>query len=83
MVGGRDHVASLEADLARFEREAEAAYSAMYEARRPKDDFEDACLGFARAIEVAQFLHREEDAQRLHMRLSLIRSVYDHQMRGF
>jgi len=44
------------AELDEWERRAEAAYSEMYEARRAKEPYEDACFAFARAIEAAQRL---------------------------
>ncbi len=83
VMGGLDHAEALQSDLLRFERDGEASYAAMYESRRPKDDYEDACLALSRAVDVARFLHRMEDAERLNARLTHIQSVYDHQMRGF
>jgi hypothetical protein len=83
LVGGMDQVESTSADLIRWEQAGEASYAVMYESRRPKDDYEDACLALARAADAARFLHRADDLKRLEARLSHIRSVYDHQMRGF
>lgn len=71
------------ADLDEWERRAEAAYSEMYEARRAKEPYEDACFAFARAIEAARRLGLEEDVARLTQRVDHIRAVYNSQFRGF
>ena len=71
------------ADLDEWERRAEEAYSAMYEARRAKEPYEDACFAFARAIEVAQRLGLDEEINRLNRRVAHIRAVYNSQFRGF
>ena len=71
------------AELDEWERRAEAAYSEMYEARRAKEPYEDACFAFARAIETAQRLDLKEDVARLNRRVEHIRAVYNSQFRGF
>jgi chromosome segregation ATPase len=71
------------AELDEWERRAEAAYSEMYEARRAKEPYEDACFAFARAIEAAQRLDLKEEVARLNRRVEHIRSVYNSQFRGF
>jgi hypothetical protein len=70
-------------ELEEWERRAEAAYSEMYEARRAKEPYEDACFAFARAIETAQRLGLEEEVARLNRRVEHIRAVYNSQFRGF
>ena len=62
---------------------ARKAYSEMYEARRAKEPYEDACFAFARAIELAQRLGLDEEVDRLNRRVAHIRAVYDSQFRGF
>jgi hypothetical protein len=71
------------ADLDEWERRAEEAYSEMYEARRAKEPYEDACFAFARALEAAQRLGLDEDVDRLNRRVAHIRAVYNSQFRGF
>jgi len=71
------------ADLDEWERRAEEAYSEMYEARRAKEPYEDACFAFARAIEAAQRLGLDEEIDRLNRRVAHIRAVYNSQFRGF
>ena len=71
------------AELAEWERRAEAAYSEMYEARRAKEPYEDACFAFARAIEAAQRLGLKEEVARLNRRVEHVRAVYNSQFRGF
>jgi hypothetical protein len=71
------------AELDEWERRAEAAYSEMYEARRAKEPYEDACFAFARAIEAAQRLGLAGDVARLNRRVEHIRAVYNSQFRGF
>jgi len=71
------------AQLDAWERRAEAAYSEMYEARRAKEPYEDACFAFARAIEAAQRLGLDEEVSRLNRRVEHIRAVYNSQFRGF
>ena len=71
------------APLDEWERRAEAAYAEMYEARRAKEPYEDACFAFARAIEAAQRLGLEDEVARLNRRAEHIRAVYNSQFRGF
>ena len=70
-------------ELARLIEQGERAYAAMYDARRPKDDYEDACSAFARAIELARSLNLGGEADKLQQRLENIRGVYNAQFRGF
>jgi hypothetical protein len=70
------------ADLDEWERRAEEAYSEMYEARRAKEPYEDACFAFARAIETAQRLGLAAEVDRLTRRVAHIRAVYNSQFRG-
>jgi hypothetical protein len=63
-------------ELSRLEALAEQFYTAMYDARRPKDDYDDACLNFHLAIEEAKRLGLAEEVERL-------RAVYNSQFRGF
>jgi hypothetical protein len=71
------------AELDEWERRAEAAYSEMYEARRAKEPYEDACFAFARAIEAAHRLGLKEEVARLNRRVEHVRAVYNSQFRGF
>jgi chromosome segregation ATPase len=71
------------AELEEWERRAEAAYSEMYEARRAKEPYEDACFAFARAIEAAQRLGLKEEVARLNRRVQHVRAIYNSQFRGF
>ena len=71
------------AELEEWERRAEAAYSEMYEARRAKEPYEDACFAFARAIEAARRLGLKEEVARLSRRVEHVRAVYNSQFRGF
>jgi len=47
-----------------------------------KDCYDDACIQFSRAIEVAQRLGLADDVARLTNRLANIRGVYNSQFRG-
>ena len=71
------------AELDEWERLAEQSYSDMYEARCAKEPYEDACLQFARAIEVAQRLGLDQEAERLIRRRDHVMAVYNSQFRGF
>jgi hypothetical protein len=71
------------AELHEWERRAEAAYAEMYEARRAKEPYEDACFAFARAIGAAQRLGLNDEVARLSRRVEHIRAVYNSQFRGF
>jgi hypothetical protein len=55
----------------------------MYEARRAKEPYEDACFALARAIEAAQRLGLDEEVARLKRRVEHVRAVYNSQFRGF
>jgi hypothetical protein len=70
-------------ELHEWERRAEKAYTEMYEARRAKEPYEDACFAFARAIEAAQRLGLAQEVARLTRRVEHIRAVYNSQFRGF
>jgi hypothetical protein len=67
-----------------YERKAETAYSAMYEAEswNQKDLKDDALFYLARAIEVADELGLADDAERLKARVDNIMGVYNSQFRG-
>lgn len=67
-----------------YERQAEAAYSAMYgaESWNQKDLKDDASYYLARALEIAQQLGLEEDAERLRQRGENILGVWNSQFRG-
>jgi len=83
VIGGAAQLAERTAALQSFVEQAERAYSAMYEARRPRDDYDDACSGLMKAIEVARFLHRPDEVSRLEERLANIQGVYRSQFVGF
>jgi hypothetical protein len=76
-------LAGLPEELARLIEQGERAYTAMYDARRPKDDYEDACVAFGRAVDLARSLNLPEEADRLQKRLDGIMAVYNSQFRGF
>ena len=67
-----------------WERKAEAAYAAMYEAEswNQKDLKDDASFYLARALEIAEQLGLDEDADRLRARGENIRGVWNSQFRG-
>jgi hypothetical protein len=74
------------ADAARLEALAERAYAAMYDVpplRSPKDDYDNACVYFQRAIDEARRLGLASEGARLTQRREHIRAVYDSQFRGF
>jgi hypothetical protein len=83
VIGGAAQLAERTAALQSFVEQAERAYAAMYEARRPRDDYDDACGGLMKAIEVARFLHRPDEIERLEQRLAHVRAVYRGQFVGF
>jgi hypothetical protein len=66
-----------------YERRAEAAYAAMYDApdHDQKDLKDDALFYLARAIEAAETLNLAEDAARLKARVDNIMGVYNSQFR--
>ena len=70
-------------ELARLVGLAEAAYDAMYEARRPKEPYEDACQHFHHAIEAAKRLGLVDEVARLSARRDHVESVYNSQFRGW
>jgi len=67
-----------------YERKAEAAYSAMYEAEswNQKDLKDDASFYLARAREIAEQLGLTEDVERLRQRSENILGVWNSQFRG-
>jgi hypothetical protein len=69
------------AELARLVGLAEAAYDGMYDARRPKDEYEDASRFFHQAIQEAQRLGLDDEVARLTARSDHVRQVYDSQFR--
>jgi hypothetical protein len=66
-----------------YERKAEAAYSAMYDAKpwNEKDLKHDALSYLARALEVAEALGRDDDCERLRARTNNIPGVWNSQFR--
>ncbi len=70
-------------ELARLVGLAEAAYDTMYEARRAKEPYEDACQYFHRAIAEAQRLGPADEVARLTVRRDHVESVYNSQFRGW
>jgi len=67
-----------------YERKAERAYAAMYDAPgHGRKDLKDDALSFlARAVEIADALGLAEDAARLRARAENIMGVYNSQFRG-
>lgn len=70
--------------VAHYERQAEIAYAAMYEARtaRVKDLYEEAREHLRSAIAAARFADLDDEALRLARRLEHVEQVYRHQFRG-
>lgn len=70
--------------LADYERKAEAAYAAMYDAPPydQKDLKDDALFYLARAMEVAEALEFTDEASRLKARIENIMGAYNSQFRG-
>ena len=67
-----------------LERQAEAAYAAMYEAssrHAAKTAYEDAATCFKRAIKAARAMGSDADARRLGERLKHVTAVYNQQFR--
>ena len=83
VIGGAEQLKERTAALQSLAEMAERSCSAMYAAARPRDDYDDACVGLMRAIDVARFLHRADEIRRLEQRLENIRGVYNSQFRGF
>lgn len=72
------------AELARFEKLAETAYEAMYDAlpRMVKSHYEDAMLYLAKALTEAERAGNVTAAERLTLRREHIRNVFNNQFRG-
>lgn len=83
IIGGQAQLQGLGAELAAAEAEAEAAYTRMYDARRPKDEYEAAREALGRGLSLARFLGDPEAADRLAARLEHIGEVYRSQFRGW
>ena len=64
-----------------LERMAEEAYDAMYDSRRPQDEWRDVRELLSEAIHLARKAGLTEDAERLDKRLEHIRAVYTHRFR--
>jgi hypothetical protein len=77
-------VKALVREMRENERQAEAAYDAMYEARpaAAKDCFDDACGFLAKAIDWAGRAGLEDEVARLTARRDHIVKVYDSQFRN-
>jgi hypothetical protein len=69
-------------ELARLVGLAEEAYDRMYDARRPKDDYDDASMYFSQATQEAQRLGLADEVARLTERSEHVRKVYNSQFRG-
>jgi hypothetical protein len=61
---------------------AEAAYDRMYDARHPKDDYDDARRDFDAAIDEARRLGLDAEVARLTQRRDHVEAVYNSQFRG-
>jgi hypothetical protein len=72
------------AEIARFEKLAETAYEAMYDAlpRMVKSHYEDAMLYLGKALTEAERAGNVTTAERLTLRRAHIRNIYEHQFRG-
>jgi hypothetical protein len=70
-------------EIARLERLAEDAYTAMYDAPRygVRDCYDDAQSFLSRAIALAERHRLHEEVSRLKRRKDHIYNVYDHQFR--
>ena len=68
-------------EISRLEALAEAAYDRMYDARRPKDAYDEACDYFHDAIELAGRVGLEDEAARLSARKAHVMAVYNAQFR--
>jgi len=71
------------ADLQRFERLAEQAYSDMYDSRSPAGCYSDLKDCFALAIGAAERAGRADEAERLRRRLDHCIAVYRSQFSPF
>ncbi len=76
-------MSELPEELLRLIEQGERAYTAMYDARRPRDDYKDACLAYRLAVDLARSLGLEEEAVRLQKRIDNIMAVYHSQFRDF
>ena len=67
-----------------FERAAEAAYAAMYEAKpySVKDCYDDAQINFSHAIAAAKLAGLADEVERLSQRAEDVKKVYNSQFRG-
>jgi hypothetical protein len=68
-------------ELARLVARAEEAYDRMYEERRAKEPYQDACLHFQQAIELARRLGLDTEVARLTARRDHVDQVYNSQFR--
>jgi hypothetical protein len=68
-------------ELAQLVARAEEAYDRMYEARRAKEPYEDACGHFHQAIELARRLGLDTEVARLTARRDHVVEVYNSQFR--
>ena len=64
-----------------FERQAELAYAAMYQARRPKDCYEDSIQALNQAIDAARADGLADQVARLAARRDHVTAVYRDQFR--
>jgi len=68
-------------ELAQLVARAEEAYDRMYEERRAKEPYEDACLYFGQAIELARRHGLDAEVARLTARRDHVARVYNSQFR--
>ncbi|MEJ0067821.1 MAG: hypothetical protein WDO24_02735 [Pseudomonadota bacterium] len=69
-------------ELARLVGLAEEAYDRMYDAPRPRDEYEGASKYFHQAIQEAQRLGLDDEVARLTQRSDHVRKIYDSQFRN-
>jgi hypothetical protein len=69
-------------EMVKFEALAEAAYDAMYDARRPATCYSDFKDFFANAAAAAERAGLPQEAKRLRARLEHCRAVYRSQFSG-
>ena len=82
VIGGREQYEREMKQLEDLREKAERHYTAMYDARHPRDDYEDASAALSQAIRVASFLHRPDLEEEIAQRLAHIAAVYNSQFRG-
>ncbi len=72
------------AAMTKFERLAEAAYDAMYDARprAAKEFYDEARTCFVQAVDAAKRAGLAGEAARLTARMEHVIAVYNHQFRG-